>query len=133
VDTSEREETTKYAKRMIDFYLKNKEYATALLLSSIYVHIRLKSLLTDRLNPPKDKWKKVSSTRLDFRPALNLCKNLEILSVAESQELGKLWSKRCKIAHESSLWREPSEKDINEIKRFCESAKHFLEITTNKP
>lgn len=117
---------------MIDSYLERKEYTSALLLSSIYVHIRLKSLLTDRLNPPKDKWKEVSSTRLSFGIPRRLCNLLGILSQNDSRELKELWEKRNKIAHESQLWKDPSENDIKEIKRLCESAKRFLEKTKSK-
>ena len=132
MDISEREATTRYAVNMIDSYLGRKEYASALLLSSIYAYIRLKSLLTDRLNPSKERWKKISKTPLSFNIAVNLCEDLEILSAPVSRDLRNLWEKRCSIAHESKLWKELSEEDIKKIRHLCEFAKSFLEETKSK-
>ncbi|MBO3754784.1 MAG: hypothetical protein FGF53_07925 [Candidatus Brockarchaeota archaeon] len=125
MDISEREETTKYAVKKIDSFLENKEYTSALLLSSIYVHIRLRSLLTDRLNPPKDKWKEISKIRINFRLALKLCIELGIIPKSFPCKLKKLWKKRNEVAHESKIWKNLQESEIEEIKRLWKPLKIF--------
>ena len=62
MEKTEREETTDYAKKKVNKFLKNKEYISALLLTSIYMNIRLKTLLTNRLSPAKEKWKETSNS-----------------------------------------------------------------------
>ena len=130
MDLSEREETTKYASKKIKSYLDGEDYTSALLLSSIYVNMRLRSLLADRLFPPRNKWKAVSN-KLDvgFNRLLNLCQELGLLHGFNKKPLKNLWEKRCNVAHESKLWKELSQKDKEDIRQLCESAIKFLEKT----
>ena len=131
---SEREETTKYANNIVSSYLKKKEYTSALLLASIYVNIRLKSLLTDRLSPSKSKWRSVSKKlNFSFNNLLDRCNRLGISKKYDfnPKYLKKLWKMRCSIAQESKLWKKLSEKDEENIEELCLSAKAFLEKTKN--
>jgi len=125
---SEREKTTEYASRIINSYLKNKEYTSALLLSSIYANIRLRSLITDWLSPPRNKWKKASEIlTLGFRRLVDLCDKLKLLHDNEKKTLYELWDKRCNVAHESKLWKKLSEKEKKKIDHLCKSTIQFLE------
>jgi len=131
MDLSEREETTKYARERIDTYLKNDDFISALLLASIYLNIRLKSLLADRLSPPKAQWRKTSRMLdIGFNRLVNLCNQLGLLKHHNPKNLKKLWDKRCKVAHESKLWRGLSQRNKEDIDRLCRSAIEFLEKTT---
>ena len=121
--------TTDYAIKRIQSHLDEKEYATALLLASIYVHMRLRSLLADRLEEKGDDWGAIhKSLRIDFVPAVRTCETLGLLRGQNPKNLTKLWDKRGSVAHESRLWRNPSEKDKEETKRLCMSAIDFLSM-----
>jgi len=132
-EPSERKETTEYARETINYFLEKKEYPSALLLSHIYADIRLRSLLTDWINPAKKKWKRTSEIlgRIDFRGLIIKCNDLELLDGNERKDLDDLNDKRNKVAHESRLWKgelQPAEK--KKIERLCKSARKFLERTT---
>ena len=133
---TEREETTIRANGLITTFLGEKQYTSALLLSTIYADMRLRSLIADTLSPPKDKWQEVSDTlsNLSFNSLLTLCKRLGLSERYnfEIKPLKKLWKERCKIVHESMLWRELSEKDIEIITSLCNSAMDLLEKTKIK-
>ena len=129
---TEREETTIYTREKIKKYLGDRDYTSALLLSSIYVEIRLRTLLTDWLSPPKEKWEKVSKdilTKLRFWQLANLCADLGLLSGDEKRKLDKLRKKRNSIAHESKLWKQISNEEKRQIEQLCEFAIQFLERT----
>lgn len=131
---SERKETTEYARKTINSFLENKEYPSALLLSHIYADIRLRSLLTDWVDPPENKWKKTSEIlgRIDFRGLVIKCDQLGRLDSDERESLEALNDKRNDVAHESRLWKngvQPDEK--KKIERLCKSAIKFLERTTH--
>ena len=130
---SERKETTEYAKETINSFLEEKEYPSALLLSCIYADIRLRSLLADWINPPKNKWKKTSEifNGINFRGLVVKCDQLGLLDNDEKEKLDELRKKRNDVAHESRLWKkglQPTEK--KKIERLCKSAIKFLERTT---
>ena len=131
---SERKETTEYARKTINSFLKEKEYPSALLLSHIYTDIRLRSLLTDWVNPPKKRWKRTSEIlgRIDFRGLVIKCDGLGLLVGDERKDLDALNDKRNDVAHESRLWKgglQPAEK--KKIERLCKSTMKFLERTTH--
>lgn len=133
-EPSEREETTNYAKETINAFLDKREYHFALLLSYIYVDIRLRSLLTDWIKPAKKRWKKTSEilSWIGFRGLVIKCDKLGLLSNEERENLDELREKRNKVAHESTLWKggvQPDEE--KKIKRLCKSAIKFLERTTH--
>jgi len=133
---TEREETTIRAKGLITTFLGEKQYTSALLLSTIYADMRLRSLIADRFSPPKDKWQEVSDilSSLSFNSLLTLCKKLGLSEQYnfEIKPLKELWKERCKIAHESTLWRKLSEKDIGIITGCCNSTTDLLEKTKIK-
>jgi hypothetical protein len=133
---TEREKTTTTAKELSTNLLSEKQYTSALLVSTIYVDMRLRSLITDRLSPPKGKWQEISNTlnNLSFNSLLTLCEKLGLSTRYnfDINPLKKLWNERCKIAHESTLWRELSEKDIERIRSLCNSANDFMEKTKLK-
>jgi len=140
MDKNEREETTKYAKGKIETFLKNHDYVSALFLSSIYLNIRLRSLLTDRLLQPKNEWKEnewkeisrmLTGIGKGFNTFVNLCNRLGLLEGHNPEDLKGLWNMRNKIAHESELWKSLSERDEKEIRRLCKSAIEFLEKTNS--
>jgi len=128
----EREETTKYACSKIKEYLHEEDFTSALMLSSIYVNIRLRTVVTDRLYPPKRKWGNISR-KLDigFNRLLNLCEELDLLYGFDKRILGNLWKKRCNVAHESRLWKQLSRRDKDEIESICKAAMQFLEKTSS--
>lgn len=144
MDEPEREDTTKKAIERIDEFLGKPDYISALLISSIYVHMRLRSLITDRLSPPDDKWKKISGM-LDnefsgFKRLVSLCDELHLLNNHDPEELKELWKNlknlwdmRGNIAHESELWRKLTKEDEEKIRNLCKSAKEFLEKTKTQP
>jgi len=120
----------------IDEFLNNRDYPSAILLSAIYVHVRLKSLLADKLaRRDKEKWqvvfKDLKDMRLQFYAALRLCKASGTISLQQYGDLHALNKKRNNIAHESKLWRRIKTSDIDEIKRLCNCAKRFLQETSD--
>ena len=131
---SEREKTTEYATTAIYSLLENKDYISALLLSSIYAQIRLRSIVTDRLFPAQDKWKRTSKNiGISFRKLVNLCYDLELLDIQEKTDLKHLWTKRCNVAHESTLWKKLLNKEEKEIDQVCNTTIQFLKRTKYKP
>lgn len=128
---SEREKTTDYASKTINSYLNEKDYTSALLLSTIYAGIRLRSLITDWVSPPNTKWKKTSEIldRTPFWRLVNLCDQLKLLEDHEKKSLDELWKKRCKVAHESKLWKKLSPQEAAKVDQLCKSAIQFLERT----
>ncbi len=134
MDRTERVETTDYATKKINSFLENHEYLSALLLASIYVNIRLRSLLTNRLSPPKNEWKKISQA-LDsvygFKKMVSLCDKLELIPTGKPRILKSLWDKRSKVAHESTLWKEEelSDDEKKKITNLCKCAITFLQQT----
>lgn len=128
---SEREETTEYAIKSIDSLLAGNYYAAALLLASTYSHIRLRTLLTDYISPPKDKWKETHSilSRLPFYKLLAHCEKNGKLEQTDPTKLKNLQDKRNKVAHETELWKELNQTEIGEIKQKCEFVKDFLKKT----
>lgn len=130
---TEREETTQYVIKTIDSCFERNEYTSALLLSSIYVGIRLSTMLTNYLSPNKEKWKETHEllNKINFNGLLKHCKEKNILSRSDKDKLDKVNALRNKIAHESTIWREPSIEDIRNIKEKCEFVKDFLQRTND--
>ena len=128
---SQREETTKYASKTINSYLKNDKHTVALPLSSIYADIRLRTLLTDWISPPKRKWKKTSKIldRFDLWKLIGLCNEHKLLRDNEKKNLHALREKRNKVAHESDLWKKLSDDEKKEIENLCRFTIQFLERT----
>ena len=130
MNRSARETATDYAEEKIKSYLDAKEYAPALLLSANYVHMRLKSLLADRLWRRGDDWRAIhNNLDINFMSAVRLCNFFGLLKGQNPRELRRLWEKRGYGAHESGLWRNPSKAEKREIERLCESAITFLRKT----
>lgn len=130
---SEKQETTKFAKEKIDSCLKNKEYPLALLLSHIYVGIRLRSLLTDWAKTPEERWKETSRIlgRIGFRGCIIVCNQLGLLKGKERENLDELGRKRNDVAHESRIWKDKLQQaEVRKIKHLCKSAIAFLERTS---
>ena len=132
---SVRKKTTEYASKIIDSYLhKSKpEYTVALLLSSIYADIRLRTLLTDLISPTtKNKWEITSSEilgKLNLMNLINLCYDHKLINKNQKKNLHALRVKRNKVAHESELWKRLSEDDQKEIENLCKFTIQFLEKT----
>jgi hypothetical protein len=129
---TEKEQTTSYAVSQIDEYLNlDYNYFSALFFSAIYVHMRLKSLLTDRLRPEKVEWKQVHNYlgSLSFKASVSICECLKLIEPEMSKDLKDLWDLRGKVAHESTPWREPTNEMVREIKRLCKVAMDFLDLT----
>jgi hypothetical protein len=130
--SSERERTTDYAIKAIDYFLKQEEYTSAILISSIYMDIRLRTLLTERLSPPKGKWKDVHKQldELNFPTLRNLCRDLNLINPQTATSLSELNACRNKVAHKTTFWKVNfTTEQINQIHRFCASAKTFLSDT----
>jgi hypothetical protein len=138
-DLSEKEETTAYAKEKINSLINNGEYHLAILVAYMYASIRLRTLLTDWIQPEKaqscdDKWKQVSGIfkNLSFSGLVATCDKLGLLKEAEYETLEELRKKRNNIAHESRTWRHGTQPAENEkIKRIRDSLFKFLERTNN--
>ena len=134
MDKTEREETTDYAKKKINLFLKDSEHISALFLASIYVNIRLKTLLTNRLSPAQEKWTNTSNvidSLYGFKKMVSLCDKLELIPITP-KTLKNLWDKRSEVAHESKLWKEDQlpDEEIKEITELCNSAIDFLQKTS---
>ena len=129
---SERKKTTEYASKKIKAYLNDDDYMSALLLSSIYANMRLRSLLTDWVSPPKNKWKRTSSEvlNLNFKRLIDLCNRLKLLHDKEEKNLHALREKRNEVAHESRLWKPLSEPEKKKIERLSDFTIQFLERTS---
>jgi len=135
-DITERRETTAFAVAKISGLIDAKDYTSAILLSSIYVEMRLRTLITLRLNPPQFNWEctsKAFSSLLGYSKLLNVCDKVGLLKQrmkrCSKKQLKALWEKRCNIAHESNLWRGITEGDEKEIVNLCNYAIMFLEDT----
>lgn len=132
---SVREKTTEYASKVINSYLhKSKpEYTVALLLSSIYADIRLRTLLTDLISPTtKNRWEITSSEVLGKPNLMNLinsCYKHQLIDRNQKKNLHALRGKRNKVAHESELWKRLSEDDKRETENLCKFTIQFLEKT----
>ena len=132
-DPIERKETTNYAKKNINTFLKKQEYISALLLVWIYVDIRLRTLLTDFIEPQNSRWNETSEIlgKISTKELIILCfKKYKLILKDQNKVLHQLNEKRNKVAHESSLWRTVPQDDQVEIEGLCKSAIQFLEDTT---
>lgn len=135
-DQTARQNTTKYAVERIERELgENFDWITALFVSAIYVDIRLRSLLTDRLAPDKAKWEEVHRRLGDLwgiNRRITLCNNLGLITDDVARNLKSLWDVRSETAHESRIWVELKEKDKERIGHLCEEATKFLRDTSTK-
>lgn len=132
MDATERDETTRYVIRTIDSCLQRGDHNIALLLASIYAGIRLRTLIVENKSPDKGKWKQTHEKlgRKSFQKLLEKCESDKILKKNDVKKLDKIRLQRNSIVHESKLWREPTSKDIDDIKRNCEFLKDFFQRTT---
>jgi len=130
MDKPEREKTAKFAKKKINEFLDDDKHVSAILLSCIYVNLRLRTLLTEHLSPEENKWKAIS-TKLDigFNRLLSLCDEFGLLHGVQKKPLQRLYEERCKVAHDSELWKKIKEKEKKELRDICNSAIRFLERT----
>ena len=135
---SKRRKTAKYACKKIRDYLESEEpdYTSALLLSSIYADMRLRSLLADWVSPStQDKWEKTSSeilNKISFRGLIILCKKFNLLTdKKDAKNLDDLREKRNKIAHESRLWKKLKGPEKKKIEWLCNFTIEFLERTSS--
>lgn len=132
---SVREKTTEYATKIINSYRHKPkpEYTVALLLSYIYVDIRLRTLLTNLVSPTKNKWEITSAEilgKLNLMNLINLCYDHKLINKNQKKNLHALRVKRNKVAHESELWKRLSEDDQKEIENLCKFTIQFLEKTS---
>jgi hypothetical protein len=130
---SERENTTRYATDKINHLLDNNDFTSAVLLTSIYVNMRLKTLITVRLNPPQQHWQDTSNafnSLLGYKNLLSVCNMLGLMKGCNFKQLKDLWEKRCVVAHETELWKNISPQEQQEIRELCNSAIDFLKKTT---
>ena len=127
----EREKTTEYASKTINSYLKKDKHAVALLLSSIYADIRLRTLLADWISPPPSKWKKTSEIldKFDLWKLVDLCNKHKLLFGNEKKNLHALRKKRNQIAHESKLCKKLPGNEKRKIEELCKFTIEFLERT----
>jgi lysyl-tRNA synthetase class I len=133
-DQKTRESTSNSATEKINQMLTDNDYTSALLLASIYVDMRARTLITLQLNPPEGKFESISnilSSEVGFRRLINICELLGKIEHDEAEALGQLYGKRNKVAHATKLWKEVSEEEQAEITRLCNVAIKFLEKTTN--
>lgn len=130
-----RESTTKLATKKINNLIKEEDFTSALLLASIYAHMRLKTLITMRLKPPKEHWRAISNSfnsgnaPLGYNTLLNVCNKLGLVQNQDKNQLTKLWAYRNRIAHETDLWKKLSDKQQREIIKLCKYATEFLKNT----
>ena len=132
----ERIKTTEYARKKIKNFLKSGEddYTSALLLSSIYAELRLRTLLTAWMSPPQQKREKTSSmilNKLSFNQLIVLCNKLGLLQSEERKNLDALREKRNKVAHETRLWKKIPESEKNKIEHLSNFTIQFLERTNS--
>ena len=141
-DTSKRRETTEFAVKKIQDFIDRKDFTSVVLISSIYVEMRLRTLITLRLNPPEKNWESTSRSfinLLGYKKLLSVCSEVGLLdncmNNCDKQKLLKnlkdLYAERCKIAHETKIWRGIDEEDKKQISSLCDNAIQFLKNTTN--
>jgi hypothetical protein len=132
-----RKKTTKLATAKINDFLDREDFTSALLLASIYVHMRLKTLITLRLNPPQKHWRDISNSfnsansPLGYNSLLNVCNKLDLVENEDKNRLKQLWNMRNSIAHETELWKTITERKQQEIIELCHYATEFLKNTNN--
>jgi len=131
---TEKTKTTDYVIKTIRANLNAQGYTSAILLSFIYVNIRLRTLLTDYLSPAREKWKETHAilSSLQFPRLLKYCKTYKLIDEGEREKLAKLADKRNYLAHESVLWRKLTQEDVNNIEQHCQFAITFLKDTTSR-
>lgn len=134
--SQERKKTTQYASERIANFLKKGEedYTSALLLSSVYAELRLRTLLTSWISPPQHKREQTSSlilNKLSFNQLIILCNKLGLLQNEERKNLDALREKRNKVAHETRLWKKIPKLEANKIDRLCHLTVEFLKRTNN--
>jgi hypothetical protein len=134
---TEREKTTRFAVNRISKEIdESYDWISALLLSAIYVDIRLRSLLTDRLSPREARWKEVHTQLGELwgvNRRITLCKNLELISGDMARNLKELREVRSQVAHESRIWVELTKEDMERMVHLCGKAMRLLKETNNKP
>jgi hypothetical protein len=96
--------------------------------------MRLRTLITLRLNPPEEYWQKTSDSfdsLLGYGTLATVCSKLGLIGDFDIKLLKDIWEKRCKVAHETELWRTVPEAERKDIERLCNFAIDFLRQTTN--
>lgn len=132
-----REKTTKLATEKINELLGRKDYTSALLLASIYVHMRLKTLITLRLNPSQENWRDISNSfnsslsPLGYNSLINVCNKLDLVTNEDKNKLKRIWVLRNNIAHETELWKALPKKKKMEIDKLCKHVAKFLRSTNH--
>jgi len=129
--------TARSASTRLENLLSRKEYSAALLLAFIYVDMRLTTLLTDVLCSSEDNWEEIADIveYLGFRRKVERCKKRGLLSALRfsekklDSELEKLREKRNDAAHETRIWKGLDAHEIQAVKRRCQFAQEFLEMT----
>ena len=137
---SERKETTRYAKEKINLFLDSGEHSLAVLVSEIYLNIRLKSVLVDWIYRNKesnyDVWKTTTTLfdRVGFSVLVGDCKKLGILTNNEETKFNRLSHHRNVAAHQSKMWRNGlPQPEANEIEELCRFVIEFLERHDEMP
>lgn len=134
MDYAERQQTTEYAIAKIREFLDRNDFTSAVLLSSIYVEMRLRTLVTLRLQPPEKNWYATSdafTNLLGYNKLLNLCSKVGILPDCNQRKLKELSDERNHVAHDTELWKEIIDKERQEsIIDLCNNAIEFLKNTT---
>lgn len=130
-----RQETTDIATNKINQMLNDKkDYTSALLIASIYVDMRIRTIIALQLDSSGQKFEQIShilDSQVGFRNLIGIIENMGKIKKQEADKLRELYTERCKVAHETTLWKDVSEEKQEEIKKLCNVAIDFLNKTTN--
>jgi RNA processing factor Prp31 len=130
-----RQETTDIAtNKIIQMLNDKKDYTSALLLASIYVDMRIRTIIALQLDLSGQRFEEISNildSQVGFRNLIGIIENMGKIKKQEADKLRELYTERCKVAHETTLWKDVSEAKQEEIKKLCNVAIDFLKKTTN--
>lgn len=133
----DRENTTKLATKRINELIERDDVISALLLASIYAHMRLRTLITLQLRPSKKHWREIANSFnsggsiLGYGALVSVCNKLELVQNEDKEQLKDLWRLRNSIAHETDIWKGITKDDEKEMKALCNFTIEFLKKTNH--
>lgn len=132
----DRENTTKLATKRIN-ELVDDDVISALLLASIYAHMRLRTLITLQLKPPKKHWREIADSFdsggsiLGYGALVSVCNKIGLIDNNDKAQLKKVWKFRNSIAHETTIWKDVTKENKKAMIALCDFVKDFLNRTSN--
>lgn len=117
-------ETTKFAEEKIKAYVET-EPRVAIILSALYVHVRVKTIINHHLKKQGRAFKTLYE-ELDFSPSIKFAFALGVIDQRDYSQMLNLAKKRNDLAHEGKLWRKDDPRLTREYQRLARDAISFL-------